>query len=27
MMGPGQHADAWDPAAVLKVTEEMKSVE
>jgi hypothetical protein len=27
MMAPGQHADAWDPAAVLKVTQEMKSLE
>ena len=27
MMAPGQHADAWDPAAVLKVTQEMKAVE
>lgn len=27
MMAPGQHADAWDPAAVLKVTEEMKAIE
>jgi hypothetical protein len=26
-MGPGEHADAWDPAAVLKMTEEMKSTE
>jgi hypothetical protein len=27
MMAPGQHADAWDPAAVLKVTQEMKALE
>ena len=27
MMAPGQHADAWDPAAVLKVTQEMKAAE
>jgi hypothetical protein len=26
-MAPGQHADAWDMAAVLKMTEEMKSTE
>ena len=26
-MAPGQHADAWDAAAVLKMTEEMKSTE
>jgi hypothetical protein len=26
-MAPGNHADAWDPAAVLKMTEEMKSTE
>jgi hypothetical protein len=27
MMAPGQHADPWDPAAVLKVTQEMKALE
>jgi hypothetical protein len=27
MMAPGQHADAWDPAAVLKATQEIKSLE
>lgn len=26
-MAPGQHADAWDMAAVLKMTEEMKATE
>jgi hypothetical protein len=26
-MAPGQHADAWDHAAVLKMTEEMKATE
>jgi hypothetical protein len=26
-MAPGNHADAWDAAAVLKMTEEMKSTE
>ena len=26
-LGPGQHADAWDPAAVLKATEEIKATE
>jgi hypothetical protein len=26
-LAPGQHADAWDPAAVLKMTEEMKATE
>lgn len=27
MMAPGQHADAWDPAAVLKTTQELKAIE
>jgi hypothetical protein len=26
-LGPGQHADAWDPAAVLKTTEDIKATE
>jgi hypothetical protein len=26
-LGPGQHADAWDPAAVLKATEDIKGTE
>jgi hypothetical protein len=26
-LGPGQHADAWDPAVVLKSTEELKATE
>jgi hypothetical protein len=26
-LGPSQHADAWDPAVVLKATEEIKATE
>jgi hypothetical protein len=26
-LGPGQHADAWDPMIVLKATEEIKATE
>jgi hypothetical protein len=26
-LGPGQHADAWDPMVVLKATEELKATE